>query len=244
MRWGFFYILCRKLHFRTLAMARVQNEWLPTGLTQLSPSFLPSLVIHMNIENNTSTIYDIFISSKRHHVNPLQAIYVCCSPVKECNTYLQYSMYGYSYPRTYNIACSAPNCLLVTHVPDRAIMMMNCSLLISFLMMCRLLHSVRASGRMKGVTGADWASFCLRRVATSVCRVGWGMVGDRGSGRHGGEGMRRRWGWESRGEVGEGWWSEQWWTIHFVTQYQCMYVCTVHMYVRMYVCSTVITMQP
>ena len=70
------------------------------------------------------------------------------------------------------ILCELSTKLPPGHLPDRAIMMINCSLLISFFMMCRLLHSVRASGRMKGVTGADWASFCLRKVATSVYRGG------------------------------------------------------------------------
>ena len=85
---------------------------------------------------------------------------------------------------TVHIVSTPAKLHLVNYAPDRAIMMKNCSLLISFLMMCRLLQSVRASGRMKGVTGADWASFCLRRVATSVYR----RKGEGG----GGGGWRRR----------------------------------------------------
>ena len=81
---------------------------------------------------------------------------------------------------------------LVNYTPDRAIMMMNCSLLISFLMICRLLQSVRASGRMKGVTGADWASFCLRRVATSVYRRKGGGGGGGGEGEMGKKSRRER----------------------------------------------------
>ena len=81
---------------------------------------------------------------------------------------------------------------LVNYAPDRAIMMMNCSLLISFLMICRLLQSVRASGRMKGVTGADWASFCLRRVATSVYRRKGGGGGGGGEGEMGKKSRRER----------------------------------------------------
>ena len=92
---------------------------------------------------------------------------------------------------TVHIVSTPAKLHLVNYAPDRAIMMKNCSLLISFLMMCRLLQSVRASGRMKGVTGADWASFCLRRVATSVYRR-------KGEGGGGG-------GWRKRGRRRERW---------------------------------------